>query len=117
RRLDDVHPGDGEIGIVHLAVAQVAVEETAANVVRVGQVMISGRDDGDLLLRLADSRPRLAARIILCCRGVGGKPRGSRSGGEEEIAARNVGCSHKLFLYSGNSAPSDAARIMIDSMD
>src|SRR5205085_6376336 len=83
----DVHAGDGVIRIVHLAFAQVAVEEPAADVVGVREVMIRRGGDGDLLRRRPRPRRRLAARQLGRGDG-GGEGRGER-GLDEPTAAEH----------------------------
>ena len=86
--LRDVHASDAVIGIVHLAVAEIAVEEPAAEVVGVRQIVIGRGDDGEFFRRLVGPRRRLAARMFLGLESVRQAKTGGRAQESRDVRRR-----------------------------
>src|SRR5262245_10857036 len=76
--LIDIHAGDGPVGVVHVRAAQIAVEESAADVVGVREVVIGGGHHGEASARLVGTRGWLSARAGTRLRRLVGRGGGAK---------------------------------------
>ncbi len=106
-RLIDVERGDVEFRHVGLAGQDVAVEETAGDVIRMGERPVDGRDDGERLAALDGGRGETVGGGRHGARPLGGGDaagEGEGGGGGQEFAARAAEVTVEHESVPGGSA-------------